>query len=43
MIVLDTNVISEMFKPTPDARAMAWLDRQEMETLYISAVTQAEL
>ena len=22
---------------------MAWLDRQEMETLYISAVTQAEL
>jgi predicted nucleic acid-binding protein len=43
MIVLDTNVISEMFKPAPDARVMAWLDRQGMETLYISAVTQAEL
>jgi predicted nucleic acid-binding protein len=43
MIVLDTNVLSEMFKPAPDARVMASLDRQEMETLYISAVTQAEL
>jgi predicted nucleic acid-binding protein len=43
VIVLDTNVISEMFKPTPDTHVMEWLDRQKLETLYISAVTQAEL
>lgn len=43
MIILDTNVISEMFKTAPDAHVMTWLDRQEIETLYISAVTQAEL
>jgi hypothetical protein len=43
MILLDTNVLSEMFKPAPDAHVMEWLDRQEPETLYISAVTQAEL
>lgn len=43
MIVLDTNVISEMFKPTPDLHVTEWLDRQELETLHISAVTQAEL
>jgi len=43
VIVLDTNVISEMFKPTPDSHVTEWLDRQELETLYISAVTQTEL
>jgi len=43
VIVLDTNVISEMFKPTPDLHVTEWLDRQELETLHISAVTQAEL
>lgn len=43
MILLDTNVISEMFKPAPDLRVMEWLNRQNLETLYISAVTQAEL
>jgi len=43
MIVLDTNVLSEMLKPDPDKHVMEWLDRQEAETLYISAVTLAEL
>jgi hypothetical protein len=43
MIVLDTNVLSEMLKPDPDKHVVEWLDRQEAETLYISAVTLAEL
>lgn len=43
MILLDTNVISEPLRPTPDARVIAWLDAQPMETLYLSAVTVAEL
>ena len=43
MIILDTNVISEIYKPVPEIHVVEWLDRQEPETLYISAVTQAEL
>lgn len=43
MILLDTNVLSEMFKPAPDLRVMTWLDNQNHETLFISAVTKAEL
>ena len=43
MIVLDTNVISETWKPMPDARVLDWIDNQTVETLYLSAITVAEL
>ncbi|MDR0782088.1 MAG: type II toxin-antitoxin system VapC family toxin [Pseudomonadales bacterium] len=43
MIVLDTNVISEILKPTPDARAMAWLEAQPRAALFTTTVTRAEL
>ncbi len=43
MIVLDTNVVSEAMKPTPDANVRAWLNEQAAETLYLSSVTLAEL
>ena len=43
MIVLDTNVILEAMKPDPDDRVHAWLDAQSAETLYLSAVSVAEL
>lgn len=43
MILVDTNVISEPWKPKPDARVLAWLDAQATETLYLSAITVAEL
>ncbi|WGD29708.1 type II toxin-antitoxin system VapC family toxin [Ancylobacter sp. WKF20] len=43
MILLDTNVISEAMKPTPDDTVRAWLDDQAAETLYLSSVTIAEL
>ncbi len=43
MIVLDTNVISEAWKASPDAGVLAWLDAQAIGTLYLSAVTVAEL
>jgi predicted nucleic acid-binding protein len=43
MILLDTNVISEAMKPTPDDTVLAWLDEQAAETLYLSSVTIAEL
>lgn len=43
MIVLDTNVISELWKVDPDSNVLAWIDAQAIETLYLSAVTVAEL
>ncbi len=43
MIVLDTNVISELWKVEPDANVLAWIDAQMVETLYLSTVTIAEL
>ena len=43
MILLDTNVVSEAMKPTPDEAVRAWLDEQAAETLYLSSVTVAEL
>lgn len=42
MIILDTNVISEMMKPQPDTTVQAWLNDQVAETLYLSSVTLAE-
>ena len=43
MIVLDTNVVSEAMKATPNPVVLAWLDEQAAETLYLSSVTLAEL
>lgn len=43
MIVLDTNVISELMKPGPDARVVGWIDRQRSDDIYTTAVCEAEL
>lgn len=43
MILVDTNVVSEPWKPKPDLHVLAWLDAQAVETLYLSAITVAEL
>jgi Predicted nucleic acid-binding protein, contains PIN domain len=43
MILIDTNVISEPWKPAPSAAVVAWLDAQAIETLFISAISVAEL
>jgi len=43
MIVLDTNVISEMMRPAPSPLVISWLDAQRAETLYLSAITIAEI
>lgn len=43
MILLDTNVISEPWKPAPDSAVLTWLDAQAIETLFISAISIAEL
>ena len=43
MIILDTNVVSEPLKPAPAQAVLDWLDRQAPETLYLTAVSLAEL
>jgi len=43
MILLDTNVISEPQRQAPNARVLEWIDAQALETLYLSAITVAEL
>jgi predicted nucleic acid-binding protein len=43
MIILDTNVISEPLRQAPESRVIEWIDAQVLETLYLSAITVAEL
>lgn len=43
MILLDTNVLSEPLRVQPEPRVIAWIDAQALETLYLSAITVAEL
>ena len=43
MILLDTNVILEPLRQVPNARVLGWIDAQALETLYLSAITVAEL
>jgi predicted nucleic acid-binding protein len=43
MILLDTNVVSEAMKPEPASSVQQWLDAQAAETLFLSAITIAEL
>jgi predicted nucleic acid-binding protein len=43
MILLDTNVLSEQLRPRPEPAVLAWMAAQPTESLYVSAVTQAEM
>ncbi len=41
--LLDTNVVSELRKPRPHGAVLAWLNSQQEEQLFLSAVTLGEL
>jgi hypothetical protein len=41
--LLDTNVISELRRPRPEARVLAFVAAQPLERLFVSAVTFAEI
>jgi len=43
MILLDTNVISEPLRLNGDPAVIAWIDVQNIETLYLAAISLAEL
>lgn len=43
MFLIDTNVISELMRATPAPSVLCWFSTQDPSTLYLSAVTEAEL
>ena len=43
MILLDTNVLSELMRPIPDPNVVRWLDAWPEWEVWISAVTIAEI
>ncbi len=43
MIVLDTNVLSEIMKPNPDLNVLSWVDSIPVLHTAITAVTVAEI
>ena len=43
MIVLDTNVVSELMRESPQQAVVDWFDAQHTNSLSITAITQAEI
>ncbi len=43
MIVLDTNVVSELMRPDPSSNVLDWVTGQAALNLYLSTVSEAEL
>ncbi|QNI94304.1 PIN domain protein [Synechococcus sp. A15-127] len=43
MIVLDTNVLSELMKPQPATAVMAWADQLSAGAVAITAMNEAEI
>jgi predicted nucleic acid-binding protein len=41
--LLDTNIISDVTKPTPSGALLAWMAEQADEDLFISSLTLAEI
>jgi hypothetical protein len=43
LIVLDTNVLSEMMRPAPDPVVTEWLSARPATSLFTTTITQAEI
>jgi predicted nucleic acid-binding protein len=42
VIILDTNVLSELMRSKPDPKVLGWLDRQAPQSVWITTVTYFE-
>lgn len=42
-LLLDTNILSELRRPRPEPKVVAFISSQPLESLFISAVTFAEI
>lgn len=43
MIVLDTNVLSELMRPVPSATVVQWIEKQSRLELFTTTITEAEI
>ncbi|MBK6290313.1 MAG: type II toxin-antitoxin system VapC family toxin [Ignavibacteria bacterium] len=43
MIVLDTNVVSELMRPEPNPSVVEWADAQQIKTLFVTSITMSEI
>ncbi len=43
MLILDTNVVSELMRENPRPEVLAWVDQQPPDSLFITAITEAEV
>ena len=43
MIIIDTNVVSELMRAIPDPKVLAWFAGHAADTLFLTAVSEAEL
>ena len=43
MIILDTNVVSELMKAAPAERVLRWIAAQPASALYTTSITEAEI
>ena len=43
MIILDTDVLSALMRPTPDQQVVGWLDKQPRKSIWITSVTVLEI
>lgn len=43
MIILDTNVVSEVMRLVPDPRVVAWIDQHEEGSIWITSITVFEI
>jgi toxin FitB len=43
MIILDTNVLSELMRGSPSPRVAAWVGGRSARSLYVTSITQAEI
>ena len=43
MVVLETNVVSELMRASPHPQVLGWLDGQDARGLFMSAVSEAEI
>ena len=43
MIILDTNVLSELMRPKPSPRVVEWVAKQPATELFTTSITEAEI
>ena len=43
MVVIDTNIVSELMRAEPSAEVLDWMDTRMRQGLFVTAVTEAEV